>query len=317
MVSPSQRIVSLLSSATEILVAIGLMDRLVAVSHECDFPPAVTHLPRVTRSRIDSALASLDIDNRVRELSESSQPLYAIDAKQIAALRPDLIVTQSQCDVCAVSYDQVLEMVAVEPRLKGTQVLALNPIRLADVLADIARIGQATAAETEAREFIDALKHRIAAVVETTKPLPVTARPRTICIEWIKPIMLAANWTPEIIELAGGQNGLTIAGKHSTYANWDALTRYDPQVVLIAPCGFDLARTLIESRELPQLDGWNSLSAVRESRVFAIDGNAYFNRSGPRLVESLETAAYLIQPSLFPCPPNSVIREQAFTRFPV
>lgn len=295
-----QRIVSLLSSATEILFAIGVGDRVVAISHECDFPPEIAGRPRVTRSLIESAKPSGEIDDQVRQLSATGRPLYELDTERIAELRPQLIVTQSQCDVCAIAYDQVATMVQGDPRLRQTQVWALNPTSLSDVLADIARIGTATGAELAAAEFIATLQKRIAAVANRTAALNVSERPRTVCIEWIEPLMLAANWTPELIELAGGQNGLTRAGQHSAYGNWDQVRSYDPEVILVAPCGFDLPRTLEESRMLQNREGWNNLSAVKSSRTFAVDGSAYFNRSGPRLVDSLEIAAHIIHPQLFP-----------------
>lgn len=300
-----QRIVSLLSSATEILFAIGVGDRVVAVSHECDYPPAVVHRPRVTRSLIESGMASREIDNQVQERSVSGMPLYELDVEQIGQLHPQLIVTQSQCEVCAVSYDQVLNMVASDPRLADTRVLALNPSNLSDVMADVYRVGQAAGAEHAAAQFITALQRRVTTIASRTATLAPAERPRTVCIEWVEPLMLAANWTPELIELAGGQNGLTQGGHHSTYASWDRVVRYDPEVVLVAPCGFDLPRTLDESRMLEQLDGWRALTAVKSSRVFAVDGSAYLNRSGPRLVDSLEIVAHLLQPRLFPTPPIS------------
>jgi iron complex transport system substrate-binding protein len=295
-----QRIVSLISSATEILFAIGVGDRVVAISHECDFPPECAGRPRVTHSLIESARPSDEIDDQVRQLSAAGQPLYQIDVERIAQFRPQLIVTQSQCDVCAVAYDQVVAMVAQDPRLRDTQILALNPTNLADVQADIARIGSATGAELAASDFIATLRKRIAAIASRTAALDESERPRTVCIEWIEPLMLAANWTPEIIEMAGGQNGLTKAGRHSSYGNWDAVISYDPEVILVVPCGFDLPRTLEESRVLQDREGWQRLSAVKSSRVFAIDGSAYFNRSGPRLVDSLEIAAHILHPRLFP-----------------
>ena len=295
-----QRIISLISSATEILFAIGVGDRVVAISHECDFPPEIAGRPRVSHSLIESARSSSEIDDQVRQLSADGQSLYQLDIERIAQLRPQLIVTQSQCDVCAIAYDQVVAMVEQDPRLRDTRILSLNPTSLVEVLADVARIGSATGAELAASKFIATLQARIDAVASRTAALQESERPRTVCIEWIEPLMLAANWTPEIIEMGGGQHGLTMAGRHSSYGNWEAVISYDPEVILVVPCGFDLPRTLEESRVLQHRPGWHGLTAVKSSRVFAVDGSAYFNRSGPRLVDSLEIAAHILHPQLFP-----------------
>lgn len=297
----TQRIVSLLSSATEILFAIGLGDRVLAVSHECDFPPDIANLPRVTQSRVDAAADSAAIDKQVRDVSASGLPLYEVDAIELGRLQPDLIVTQAQCDVCAVSYQQVMQIVASDSRLSHTRVLALRPEKLEDLFSDIRRVGEAAGVEEAAAKCIERLMQRIESV-RARLAITHANRPRTICIEWIEPLMLAANWTPELIKMAGGENGLSVAGQHSSYGSWDQVVEYDPEVILVAPCGFDLARTTVEAQRLTALKGWESLSAVRSLRVFAIDGSAYLNRSGPRLIESLEILAHLFHPGIFPPP---------------
>ena len=297
-----QRIVSLISSATEILYLLGLGDRVVGVSHECDYPPLVARKPRLTRSLVASAASSHAIDDQVRSLAADQSALYAIDVDRLASLRPDLIITQAQCDVCAVRYEDVVAAVRDTPALQGTPVLALNPSRLADVLDDIVRIGQATAANGPAREAVAMLTVRIEQVRSQTRGLSSTGRPRVACLEWIDPPMLAANWTPELVAMAGGEPGLVVAGQHSGYADWNEIAKYDPQIVVIMPCGFDLERAIVEARVLPGVPQWSTLSAVREERVFAVDGNAYFNRSGPRLVDSLEILAHLFHPDLFEPP---------------
>jgi iron complex transport system substrate-binding protein len=297
-----ERIVSLISSATEILYLLGLGDRVVGVSHECDFPPEVATKPRLTRSLVDSIASSSAIDSQVRSLSASGAALYAIDVEQLAGLRPDLIVTQAQCDVCAVRYEDVAAAVRDTPPLRNAQILALNPRSLLDVFDDIARIGQSTASQAAAREIIGRLRARVDAVRATTVSLAPSQIPRTACLEWIDPPMLAANWTPELVQMAGGQPGLTVVGQHSIYTPWDQIVQYDPQVVVIMSCGFDLERAIVEAQELPTLPGWVALSAVRDRRVFAVDGNAYFNRSGPRLVDSLEILSHLFHPEWFAPP---------------
>lgn len=294
-----QRIASLLSSATEMLYGLGLGEQVVGVSHECDFPPDVRHKPRLTFTRIAVEAASGDIDRQVRELSAAGQPLYEIDVERLAALEPDLIVTQAQCDVCAVRYEDVLAAVRDTPALRGTRVVPLNPATLDDIFADIARLGAATGYEAAAQQLLARLRQRVAAVQQRTAALTDAQRPRVGCIEWIEPLMVAANWTPQLVELAGGRQSLAEAGRHSGYTAWDELLAMDPEVLVVMPCGFDLPRTIAESATLTSKPGWRDMSAVRASRVLAVDGNAYFNRSGPRIVDSLEILARLVQPGLF------------------
>ena len=309
---PPRRIASLISSATEMLYLLGLGPRVVGVSHECDWPPEIAQLPRLTRSLVESAASSQAIDEQVRSLAGEQSALYTIDVERLAELKPDLIVTQAQCDVCAVRYDDVVTAVRETPALEGTEILALNPSRLADVFADIRRIGEAAGVPQTSTEAVAKLESRIERVRAITDTLPVEARPRVACLEWIDPPMLAANWTPELVALAGGQAGLVEPGVHSTYADWEAIVRYDPEVVVIMPCGFDCPRAIEESQVLAAVAGWDSLAAVRREAVFAVDGNAYFNRSGPRLVDSVELLAHLFHPDRF-APPADV-RPQCWRR---
>jgi iron complex transport system substrate-binding protein len=300
--TPALRIVSLISSATEILYLLGLGDRVVGVSHECDYPPETALKPRLTRSLVESSASSREIDDQVRALSSSQSALYTIDAEQLTVLAPELIITQAQCDVCAVRYEDVVSAVRNSQRLGHTRILALNPRSLDDVFDDVLRIGAATDVEPAARRTLAELRHRVEAVRSKTAAIPRSEFPRAACLEWIDPPMLAANWTPELIEMAGAEPGLTLGGEHSTYANWEQIVQYDPQVVVIMPCGFDLERAIVEAQVLPRLAGWGQLSAVCNHRVFATDGNAYFNRSGPRLVDSLEVLAHLFHPERFAPP---------------
>jgi iron complex transport system substrate-binding protein len=296
------RIVSLISSATEILYLLGLGDRVVGVSHECDYPSQVLLKPRLTRSLVDAASSSRAIDTSVRSLWSSQSALYTIDAEQLASLAPDLIITQAQCDVCAVRYEDVVSAVRGMANLEHAHVLALNPQSLDDVFDDILRIGQAAGAADAARDVRARLEARVHAVRTKAARAPRSDIPRVVCLEWIDPPMVAANWTPGLVECAGGRPGLTVGGQHSTYADWDQIVAYDPRVILIMPCGFDLERTIVEAQVLPHQRRWAQLSAVRDRRVFAIDGNAYFNRSGPRLVDSLEILGHLFHPRIFSPP---------------
>jgi iron complex transport system substrate-binding protein len=230
---------------------------------------------------------------------QSGAALYEIDVERLAELRPDLIVTQAQCDVCAVRYEDVVRAVATHPGLRGTRIVSLNPMTLDDIFSDIMRVGEAADVALEAAHYVASLRARVQAVRAKTAALSAAERPRTAFIEWIEPLMLAANWTPELIAIAGGTNLLTRAGVHSSWIDWPAVAALDPEVIVVGPCGFDLARTMEEAVVLPALPRWSDLSAVRARRVYAVDGNAYFNRSGPRMVESLEIVAHLIHPELF------------------
>jgi iron complex transport system substrate-binding protein len=333
------RIVSLISAATEMLYELGLGEQIVAVSHECDWPPPVADKPRVTFANIDSTRSSADIDRQVADAARRGAALYGIDAPLLARLAPDLIVTQAQCDVCAVSYDEVAHVVGRTTALGQTQIIALRPDSLADVLDEMVRIGEAAGIGPNARHCVDRLAARIEAVGRRVVSLADT-KPRVAMIEWIQPLMLAGNWVPRMVELAGGlvpsTGGLAVAAEkmdlstagdsaptpgglesatgesmpgtvtaaaaHSRYVDWDELTAFDPQVIIVAPCGFDVRRTLDELSAVLAVPEWPGLSAVRAGRVFAVDGNAYFNRPGPRLIESLELLAHLLHPREVPPP---------------
>jgi iron complex transport system substrate-binding protein len=296
------RVVSLLASGTEILYALGLGESVVGVSHECDFPPDVVHKPRLTRTRVAVAAASGQIDQQVRRFAAAQLPLYEIDVNLLRQLRPDLIVTQAQCDVCAVRYADVLAAVQSHGDLASTQVVSLNPQSLADIYRDVLHVGRAAGCTPAAEQLVQQLQRRVSAVRERTAGLSQHCRPRVVALEWLDPIMLAGNWMPELIDLAGGWQNLVPAGSHSQYANWPRVVAFDPQVIVLMPCGFDLERTLGEAAALNKLQGWQGLSAVQQGRVYAADGNAYFNRSGPRMVDSLEILSHWLQPDLFAAP---------------
>ena len=298
MMAPT-RIVSLLAAATEMIEACGAGERLVGVSHECNFPQSVRALPRVTRSYINSSASSRHIDGQVKECVATGGPLYAVDRELLASLQPDLIVTQAQCDVCAVRYEDVVEAVAECAELGDVPIVALNPQSLSEILDDVLRVGSAVGCPGQAAEYVAGLRERIEFVGSRTHHLTDRERTRVAMIEWIDPPMLAANWTPELVTLAGGVCPLAVAGQHSAYLDWNELIEFDPEVVVVAACGFDLARTLAESRQLMSFDGWCEIAAVKNDRAFAVDGDAYFNRAGPRIVESLEILACLVRPELF------------------
>jgi iron complex transport system substrate-binding protein len=308
-----QRIVSLLSSATEILFALGAKERVVGVGHECDHPAEVQGLPRLTSSAVDSQNKSAVIDQQVVDLAQSGSALYRVDREQLIELAPDLIVTQSQCDVCAVRYQDVLDMVEQTPELTGTSVVALNPTSLDEVFEDIARVGASIGNHRQADEVVSSLKSRVESVASRATQASESKVPRVACIEWIEPLMLAANWMPELVRLAGGGNAIP-GGGHSSYSQWQTVLDFDPEVLVVMPCGFDLERTLGEGAQLDSWEHWGSITAVQQGRVYAVDGNAYFNRSGPRLVDSLELLAHLIHPTRFPASGLSAALRQAYRR---
>jgi iron complex transport system substrate-binding protein len=299
------RIASLLAAGTEILYALGLSDHVVAVSHECDFPDAVRNKPRVTFAHVNAGASSGAIDQEVQRRMRQGEPLYGIDVERLASLGPDLIVTQSQCDVCAVSLVDVKRAVEEVDGLRHTRIVTLNPMTLSGVFDDIFRVGQAAGCADRALPYIASLQKRVESIQSKSAGFPPEKRPRVACIEWIEPLMIAANWMPELIEIAGGRCDLAKAGTHSTYAQWSDVVAYDPEVLVLSPCGFDLERTLREAEVLRRLADWDRLSAVRQERCFAVDGNAYFNRSGPRLIDSLELLTRLLHPHLFPTAESS------------
>lgn len=295
-------IVSLLAAATEILYGLGLGDRLVAISHECDFPAAAVGKPRITRSLVDSGQSSIAIDQQVKQLASAGKALYTVDRDWLVRLNPELIVTQAQCDVCAVSLDDVLRLVEAEPTLHDTHVVALNPQSLSDLVADIQRVADIAHVPLAGQRFVSQLQGRIDRVCAETSGIANADRPRVVCIEWIEPLMVAANWTPQLISMAGGLPGISEFGQYSTYAPWSSVLAYDPEVLVIAPCGFDLRRILVEASQVTGWRAWQHVSAVQQRRVFALDGNAYLNRCGPRLVDSLEILAHLFHPQRFSAP---------------
>jgi iron complex transport system substrate-binding protein len=307
------RIDSLLSSATEILFAIGAGNDVAAISHECDYPHEVTMLPRATRSRIDSSLPSEQIDAQVKRLMEAGEALYEIDRKLIRELEPDLIVTQAQCDVCAVRYQDVLDFVAAEPALAATKVVGLNPQYLMQVFESVLVVGQATGREDAATCFKNQILRRYDRVLKATNWL-LSNRPRVMVIEWTAPLMAAANWTPELVHAAGGESLLAAAGEHSGYLAWLDIIAARPDVLIVAPCGFNLERSKTEAQRLTSLPGYRDLPAVAAGRAFVVDGNAYLNRSGPRIVDSLEILAHLIRPDLFVAPEGELAEGRAWAR---
>lgn len=287
------RIVSLLPSATEIVCALGYGDLLVGRSHECDHPASVKDLPICSRARISVDASSREIDQSVKAIVSEGLSVYEIDEETLRALAPDFIVTQTQCEVCAVSEREVEQ--AVNDWLDGQcEIVSLNPKRLEDVWEDIVRVGTALGNRRNGEEVVATLRERMSKI--QARAAASDNRPRVAVIEWIEPLMAGGNWMPELVHMAGGENLFGQAGEHSPWLEFDALRTSDPDVVVVAPCGFDLQRTHREMSPLTQRPEWKSLKAVAEGRVYLTDGHHFFNRPGPRLVESLEILTELLHP---------------------
>jgi iron complex transport system substrate-binding protein len=301
------RICSLLPSATEIAFALGLGDQIVAVTHECDYPPEARNKQVVVQSVIDPlSSSSAEIDKSVGERLRARKGIYRIDLPRFEGANPDLILTQELCEVCAVDYDEVLA--AARSLAREPKIISLTPTLLSDVLRDIERVGRATGKETEAENLVRRLRERIDHVREKTSRSDF--RPRVACLEWMEPLYSAGHWVPEMVELAGGREGLGKSGEPSMKIDWNRVAQVAPEVIVLMPCGFDIPRTLEEAHLLFRLPGWSELPAVREAKVFAVNGSAYFNRSGPRLVDGLEILAQIIHPEIFPwqAPPEAARR---------
>ena len=289
------RICSLLPSATEILFALGLGEQVVGVTHECDYPLEALEKPKVIRTVIDQHdLSSEEIDRRVRVALERRESLYLVDEDALRRARPDLIVTQELCEVCAIDSAQVFEALRNLP--SRPRVVSLHPHTLEEALQDIRLVGEVTGREREAARLLVSLRERI----ERVRTLVAGAsQPRVFCLEWLDPPMVSGHWVPEMVGLAGGHEVLGRAGELSRYVTWDEVTAAQPEVLIVMPCGFQIERT---RRELPTLAArswWPTLPAVRDGRVYLVNGPAYFNRSGPRLVEGIELLAGLLHPEQF------------------
>ncbi len=289
----SPRVVSLIASATEIVCALGRRDWLVGRSHECDFPADVASLPQLTAPKFKVEGSSAEIDRRVQAIVRDGLSVYRVDGDALKALAPDVIVTQDHCEVCAVSLSDV-EAATCTWTGQSVSIVSLKPDSTAETYADIRRVADALGVAAEGKDLVGRMQHRIETARAQVAGRP---RPRVAFIEWVEPLMAGGNWMPELLDAAGGHNLFGEAGKHSDWMQWDDLASADPDVIIVAPCGYDLKRCL---QELPLLEGkpgWAALQAVRNGRVYFADGNAYFNRPGPRLADSTEMLAEMIHPA--------------------
>ena len=293
---PERRIVSLLPAATEIICALGLEHQLVGRSHECDYPPGISNLPICSSAKFLPSSDSAEIDRQVKEILSESLSIYTIDRDLIKSLAPEVIITQAQCEVCAVSLKHV-ELALSDLLDKECQIISLEPNGLNDVYGDIRIIAGQLGVENAAEELLELSTERINIIRHKLKF--ITEKPTVACIEWLSPLMMAGNWTPEIVEIAGGLPILTEAGKHSSYINFQDIITVNPDIILIMPCGFSIQRTLQEIGLFLDTPGWADLKAVKSQRVYIADGNQYFNRSGPRITDSIEIMAEIINPKQF------------------
>jgi len=301
------KIVSLLPSATEIVYALGLGESLAARTHECDYPAEVREKPVITKSVLPEGLSSSEIDAAVREQLNSSHSLYAIDRDLLAATQPDVILTQQLCAVCAVSYDDVLDAVRTLPA-PGPCLVNLEPTTLAAVWDTITRVGAAVGRENEADCLTKSLRARVESVRE--RAAWANARPRTVLLEWLDPLFCGGHWDPELVEIAGGFDGLGRMHAPSTQISWDSVREFAPEVLVVAQCGFGIERTAQDMAQFQLLPGYGALPAVQNRRVYLVNGSDYFSRPGPRLADSLEILASLIHPELFgkmPLSPEQVM----------
>ena len=299
----SQRIVSLLPAATEIVCSLGCEAWLVGRSHECDFPPSVESLPICSRPRIDVSGSSRDIDERVKQTLRDGLSLFEVDVEQLHELQPTLILTQAQCEVCAVSLADVeaalASRVGSHPR-----VVSLSPNSLNDVFDDIRRVAITLGVDARGEVLVSDLTDRLGHLSQGISPAELhrderPPRPRVVCIEWMEPPMTAGNWVPELVAFAGGDNLLSQGGQHSPWLEWSDLVAADPDVLILMPCGWSISRTRADLHCLMSRPEWSALKAVREGKVFVADGHHYFNRPGPRLLDSAEILAEILHPDLY------------------
>jgi iron complex transport system substrate-binding protein len=291
-----QRIVSFLPSATEMACALGLSDRLVGVTHECDYPPEVKSKSIVVRAALPiETMTQTEIDAVVSERMRNGDSLYEVDERLLRELAPDLILTQDLCQVCAPSGNEVSQ--ALSQLAKKPEILWLTPNSLEQIFDNLRDLGEATGETAKASELIAEAQGRLSRIESITSNL--TVRPRVFCMEWLDPVYCSGHWVPEMVRIAGGVDGLGQERGDSIRIEWREVMAWQPEVMIITPCGYDLEKTIEVSRVLCEFDSWRDLPAVQSGRVYAVDSNSYFARPGPRVVDGTELLAHLIHPALF------------------
>lgn len=292
----SKKIVSLLPAATEIVCALGLEENLVGRSHECDFPSSVKQLPVCSEANIPENLSSAAIDTKVKELLTDALSVYTVKREVIKQLAPDVVITQAQCEVCAVSLKEVEE--ALEDYLdKESTIISLQPDSLDAIFDNIREVAAVLDVAGRGERLIEDLQERVDIIRHKLKFME--NKPTVACIEWLEPMMVSGNWVPELVSIAGGLPLLAENGKHSPYIRWEDIQQQDPDVIVVMPCGFSIERTMKEVNLLLQLPSFTELKAVKNDRFYIVDGNQYFNRPGPRIVDSIEILAEIIHPKQF------------------
>jgi len=291
-----KRIICLLAAGTEIVCELGLETQLVGRSHECDYPKSILNLPVCSSAMLDPTANSLEIDKQVKGVLTDALSFYQLNRELIKQLKPDVIITQTQCEVCAVSLSDVEK--ALENLLDyKVEIISLEPDNLNAVFTDIKTVSEVLGVPERGAGLLDRMHERLDLIKHKLKF--ITQKPTVACIEWIEPLMIAGNWTPEMVEIAGGQAILAQSGKHSPAIPWLDLVKADPEIIIVMPCGFAIERTLREMDSLLQQPYFKDLQAVKNNKLFIADGNQYFNRSGPRLVDSVEILAEIINPKQF------------------
>lgn len=311
--SAPSRIVTTLPSATEIVALLGLQEKLVGITHECDYPPEIQSKPVVMRSVFDSTkMTSRSIDDAVLERVTKGLSVFEVNERLLKSLAPDLIITQELCEVCATPFQEISKVInTLDPR---PRILSLTPHNLEEVLSDVIRVGRATGKLEYARELVSRFQNRVNAVrIACAK----VSRPSVFCLEWLDPVYCSGHWMPEMVDYAGGREVLGRQGEPSIVVDWDSVLKADPEVIFVTVCGYDVKRTLSEISTLTRKPGWTNLLAAKNNKVFVLDSPSYYSRSGPRLVDGLEIMAYLLHPDLFPeyTPPENAAYSLNETRF--
>ena len=291
------RIVSLVPHATELLFALGLGDQVVGVTHECDYPDEARDLPQVTRDVLEPGLTPGEIDAAVRARTQAGQSIYELDDELVGELEPDLIVTQALCHVCAVSVDEVQALAQTLP--DPPRVISLDPTTYGETVGDVRTIARATGAKDAALDLIARTARRADVVRLAVRGAP---RPRVAALEWLDPVFVAGHWTPQLIEMAGGEDVLGFAGEPSRQATWEEVAAAQPEVVIVMPCGYDAARALVEAEEFGP-----RLRELGADHVVAVNASAYFSRPGPRLIDGLELLAHILHPDRAPQAPAEAL----------
>lgn len=291
-----KRIISLLAAGTEIVCELGLEAQLVGRSHECDYPKSILNLPVCSSAMINPTANSLEIDKQVKGVLTDALSFYQLNRELIKTLKPNVIITQTQCEVCAVSLSDVekaLEDLLDEP----VEIISLEPNNLDAIFTDIKIVSEILGVPERGADLTDRMQERMDLIKHKLKF--ITQKPTVACIEWLSPLMMAGNWTPEMVEIAGGESVLAVSGKHSPAIDWMDLVQADPEIIIVMPCGFGIERTLKEMDTLLQQPYFRDLQAVKNNKLFIADGNQYFNRSGPRIADSVEILAEIINPKQF------------------